>query len=175
MSGKSKRSDFPLSESRVEMPLVKGRWKVRPNDPRREDGHVHERCPPERVGAEMDRFLEFLQGHAGLDLAPETEAAWLHHEFVRIHPIQDGNVRMSRLLAAYACAKAGEFPPVIPAAGQNASIAALELADVEQFPALVRYLGGMAANRSVAATLRAEGILAGRTHYRHGNGGIASR
>ncbi|MDE0522007.1 MAG: Fic family protein [Boseongicola sp.] len=163
------------SGNRVEIPLLKGRWKVRPNDPRRGDGHVHEHCPPEQVRSEMDRFLEIHEGHAGLDLAPETEAAWLHHEFVRIHPFQDGNGRVSRLLVAWAYARAGEFPPVVPAAGKDWYITALELADIGQFPSLVRYLGGLAANRSDDATLRAECILAGRTSYRHGNGGVTIR
>ena len=159
----------------VEIPLLKGQWKVRPNNPRREDGHIHEYCPPEQVQSEMDRFLKFHESHAGKGLAPETEAAWLHHEFVRIHPFQDGNGRISRLLMAYSYAKAGEFLPVIPADGKAGYIAALELADAGQFPSLVRYLGGLAAVRSAEATDRANLILHGRTHYRHGNGGVTRR
>ena len=160
--------------NRVEIPLRKGQWKIRPNNPRRRDGFVHEYCPPEQVQAEMDRFLEFHEGHAELELTPELEAAWLHHEFVRIHPFQDGNGRISRLLMAYAYAKAGEFPPVIPAAGKPGYIAALEAADGGNFPAFVTYLGDIAAQRSNDAATRAELILDGRTHYRHGNGGVTS-
>ncbi|MYA87063.1 MAG: hypothetical protein F4X97_01165 [Boseongicola sp. SB0662_bin_57] len=82
----------------------------------------------------------FHEGYAGLDLAPETEAAWLHHEFAHIHPFQDGNGRVSRLLMAYAYAKAGEFVPVMSAARKDGYIVALELADRCDFPAFVRYL-----------------------------------
>ena len=46
----------------------------------------------------MDRFPEFHGSHRDLGLAPELEAAWLHHEFVRIHAFQDGNGRIYRLL-----------------------------------------------------------------------------
>ena len=161
--------------NRTEIPLRKGQYKIRPNNPRRRDGFVHEYCPPEQVETEIDRFLAFHAGHADLDLAPELEAAWLHHEFVRIHPFQDGNGRISRLLMAWAYAKAGEFPPVIPANNKNAYITALEAADEGEFPTLVTYLGGLAALRSDEAAARAEGILRGRTHYRHGNGGTTSR
>lgn len=35
----------------------KGVWKLRPNNPRRPDGVMHEYCPPEHVQAEMDRFF----------------------------------------------------------------------------------------------------------------------
>ena len=160
--------------NRVEIPLRKGQWKIRPNNPRRQDGFVHEYCPPEQVQTEMDRFLDFHEGHAELDLAPELEAAWLHHEFVRIHPFQDGNGRISRLLMAWAYAKAGEFPPVIPAAGKPSYLAALEAADGGNFPAFATYLGDIAAQRSNDAATRAELILDGRTHYRHGNGGVTS-
>ena len=161
--------------NRTEIPLVKGQWKISPNNPHRNDGHVHEYCPPEQVSSEMDRFLQFHEGHAELDLAPETEAAWLHHEFVRIHPFQDGNGRVSRLLMAYAYAKAGEFLPVVPAERKSEYIAALDLADEGDFPALVSYFGDLAAPRSNAASVRAELILRGRTIFRHGNGGVTKR
>ena len=160
--------------NRVQIPLRRGEWKIRPNNPRRQDGHVHEYCPPEQVQAEMDRFLEYHDGHRNLDLAPELEAAWLHHEFVRIHPFQDGNGRISRLLMAYAYAKAGEFPPVIPAQEKDAYLTGLELADGGNFMAFVNYLGNLAGLRSDRAADRAELILSGGTHYRHSNGGVTS-
>ena len=160
--------------SKVDIPLRKGQYKSRPNNPRRQDGFVHEYCPPEQVEFEMERFLAFHAGHRDLNLAPELEAAWLHHEFVRIHPFQDGNGRISRLLVAYAYAKAGEFPPVILAQNKPDYITSLELADGGDFPAFVDYLGRLAADRSAAAVARAELILRGGTHYRHGNGGVSS-
>ena len=159
---------------RVEIPLRKGQYKIRPNNPRRKDGFVHEYCPPEQVEFEMEKFLAFHAGHKDLKLAPELEAAWLHHEFVRIHPFQDGNGRISRLLMAYAYARAAEFPPVIPADNKQAYIDSLEAADAGRFQTFVDYLGLLAAARTAAATTRAVGILDGRTHYRHGNGGVTS-
>ena len=156
---------------RVTMPLRKGEWKVRPNNPRRADGFVHEYCPPEQVESEMERFLAFHESHKDRNLAPEVEAAWLHHEFVRINPFQEGNGRISRLLMAFAYAKAGEFPPVIPAENKGAYINALESADEGEFRDLVNYFGDLATQRSNDASIRAEGILRGRVHYRHGNGG----
>ena len=159
-----------LSGRRIEIPLRKGQYKINPNNPRRQDGFVHEYCPPEQVQTEIERFLAFHDSHEGL--APELEAAWLHHEFVRIHPFQDGNGRISRLLMAYAYARAGEFPPIIPARHKPDYIDALEAADEGDFPALVEYMGRLAADRSEAAAVRAERTLRGRTDYRHGNGGV---
>lgn len=160
--------------NRVEIPLRKGQYKIRHSNPRRADGFIHEYCPPEQVDSEMERFLSFHQGHRDLALAPEVEAAWLHHEFVRIHPFQDGNGRISRLLMAYAYTMAGEFPPIIPARNKDAYIASLELADEGDFPALATYLGDLAMVRLNEASARAELVLRGITHYRHGNGGTTA-
>lgn len=79
---------------------------------------------------------------------------------------------MSRLLIAYVYAKSREFLPVISAGGKDGYIVALELADRGDLPEFVRYLAGMAALGSEAVVLPAEGILLGRTAYRHG--GITS-
>ena len=160
-----------LHGRRVEIPLRRGEWKKKPNNPRRLDGFVHEYCPPEQVESEIDRFLEFHRSHAKLDLAPELEAAWLHHEFVRIHPFQDGNGRVSRMLMALPFIKAGEFPPVIRAAEKDGYIDALEEADAGRFENFVAYLGTEVAPRLFRATLKAEAILRG-SPYRHPNGGF---
>ena len=164
----------PITRKRVEIDLLRGEFKRHPNNPRRQDGFVHEYCPPEQTRSEVERFLVLHEGHRELNLAPELEAAWLHHEFVRIHPFQDGNGRMSRMLMAIPYVKAGEFPPVILAQEKPDYIDSLEAADAGRFLSLVDYFGVLAAQRSTAAANRAESILDGRTHYRHGNGGVSS-
>ena len=156
---------------RVEIPLRRGAWKIRPNNPRRIDGFVHEYCPPEQVESEIDRFLEFHRGHAKLELAPELEAAWLHHEFVRIHPFQDGNGRVSRMLMALPFIKAGEFPPIIHADEKLTYFAELEEADDGRIEGFVAFLGAGAALRMSLATIM-EKFALHRDRYRHANGGI---
>ena len=96
---------------RVEVPFErKGQWKNRSNNPRRPDGVIHEYCPPELVPEEMERFFDLYQDIRERDYPVEVEAAWLHHRFVRAHPFQDGNGRISRLLMAYPYLKRG-LPP----------------------------------------------------------------
>ena len=164
-----------LFGNRAEIPLRRGDWKIGPNNPRRSDGFAHEYCPPEQVQSEIDSFLRLHEGHREPKLAPEIEAAWLHHEFVRIHPFQDGNGRISRLLMAYPFIKAGEFVPIVSTEARLDYIDALEAADEGDLPAFANYLGDLAAVRSNAAVVRARGILGGRTHFRHGNGGVTSK
>jgi len=69
--------------------MEKGRWKDRPNNPRRPDGVVHQYCPPEQVQQEMDRFIELYREIRDAGYPTEVEAAWMHHRFVRTHPFSN--------------------------------------------------------------------------------------
>ena len=160
---------------RVAIPLLRGEYKIRPNNPRRPDGVVHEYCPPEQTRSEMDRLLEMHHGHADLGLPAEMEAAWLHHRFVRIHPFQDGNGRMARLLMAYVFARAGELPPVISMTQRNDYIRNLEWADGDDLRRFVQYLADLAAITTLSAISIAEDVLGGRPWRTHGNGGQTVR
>jgi hypothetical protein len=53
-----------------EAELRKGDYKVLPNNPSREDGSVHEYCPPEHVASEMDRLIALHEAHS--DVRPEV-------------------------------------------------------------------------------------------------------
>ena len=163
-----------LTGERIRIPLRKGAYKMRPNNPRRRDGFVHEYCPPEQVDSEMDAFLEFHRAHADRQLPTEVEAAWLHHAFVRIHPFQDGNGRMSRLLVAYAFARNGEFPPIVRSAEKDTYLRNLDWADEGDLRPFIEFLALRSWGEAAAATNLARSIVRGRTHLRHGNGGVTS-
>ncbi len=160
---------------RVPIALLRGDYKVRPNNPRRRDGVVHEYCPPEQTRGEMDRLLEMHHGHADRRLPAEVEAAWLHHRFVRIHPFQDGNGRVARLLMAYVFARSGEFPPVIGMEQRDEYIANLEDADRGDLRPFVEYLADLAATSTASAIRMVGRALEGRTWKTHGNGGQTVR
>ena len=160
---------------RVAIPLLRGEYKIRPNNPRRPDGVVHEYCPPEQTRSEMDRLLEMHHGHADRGLPAEVEAAWLHHRFVRIHPFQDGNGRMARLLMAYVFARAGEFPPVIAMEQRNDYIGNLEDADRGNLRPFAGYLADLASTSTASAIRTAGRVHEGWTWKTHGNGGQTVR
>ncbi len=157
---------------RVQVPFTtKGRWKIRPNNPRRLDGQVHEYCPPEQVQSEMDRFFALYDEVKDRGYPVNAEAAWLHHRFVRTHPFQDGNGRTSRLLMAWAYIKRSLPPPVITAQGKPEYIDALEAADGGNLKAFSDYLAAISTTSIVSASLLAEKVLAGRLNRANGNGG----
>jgi len=113
----------------VDIKLLKGTWKILPNNPTRPGGLTHEYCPPEHVQSEMDMLLLLHQDHVVKQIPPEVEAAWLHHCFTQIHPFQDGNGRMARTLATLIFLQAQWFPLVVTMELRKIYIDALETAD----------------------------------------------
>lgn len=109
--------------------LLRGEWKKLPNNPRRDDGKIHEYCPPEQVASEMDRLIDMHLEHRSEGISPEVEAAWLHHRFTQIHPFQDGNGRVARALASLIFLRAGWFPLTVHRDRKADYIECLEAAD----------------------------------------------
>ena len=112
----------------VQMELVKGEFKKLPNNPRREDGTVCLYCPPEQVQSEMENLLNIYVEHMSEE-RPIVLSAWFHHAFTQIHPFQDGNGRMARLLSSLIWIKEGLFPLTVKRDEKSTYIGALEKAD----------------------------------------------
>ncbi len=133
------------------VPLIKGDYKTRPNNPTLTDGGSHEYCPPEHVAAEMDRLIEMHVEHNEREVAPEVEAAWLHHRFVQIHPFQDGNGRVARALATMVFLRADWLPLIVRDSGRGGYIGALEKADSGNLAPLVSYFASLQKRELIAA------------------------
>jgi fido (protein-threonine AMPylation protein) len=108
--------------------LLKGEFKKMDNNPQRSDGVVFLYCPPLQVDSEMDNLIKIFNN----DLQDEhilIKTAFLHHAFVKIHPFQDGNGRIARLLASFVLIKDKLFPFSLDREEKTAYIDALEDAD----------------------------------------------
>ena len=158
---------------RVQVPFErKGEWKIAPNNPTRPDGIVHQYCPPEHVQSEMDRLFHIYNDEVVPRQYPvEVEAAWLHHRFVRTHPFQDGNGRVSRLLMAYVYVRRNLPPPIVTAVAKPAYIAVLEEADKGDLRAFVDRIAVLALDQIQSAVRIAEQALSGVLNRPTGNGG----
>lgn len=157
---------------RVEVPFErKGQWKNLPNNPRRPDGVVYEYCPPELVEEEMERFFRLYDEIRERDYSVEVEAAWLHHRFVRAHPFQDGNGRISRLLMAYPYLKRGLPPPVVPTEDKSLYIGMLEAADTGDLRGFAEFIGVRATTALQGCLLIGRKALRGELERPNGNGG----
>lgn len=139
----------------IEVPLLKGEYKLTPNNPTRSNGRLHEYCPPEQVAPQMERLVELHATHVENKVPPEIEAAWLHHRFAQIHPFQDGNGRVVRALATIVFLKSGWFPLVVTYSDRERYLDALEKADEGRLEALV----GLFAELQKAAFLEALHIV----------------
>lgn len=113
--------------NRREIPLLKGKFKEHPNNPRRPDGILHEYCPPVHVDSEIDRLLTLLPKYSDTD--PIVVSAWLHHRFTQIHPYQDGNGRVARALTTLVLLRSRLLPLVVTRDIRTRYIEALESAD----------------------------------------------
>jgi|CXWL01.1.fsa_nt_gi Fic family protein len=124
----------------IEVELLHGEWKKLPNNPTRDDGCVHEYCPPTQVASEMDRLVELHQRHMESSVPSEIAAAWLHHRFTQIHPFQDGNGRVARCLASLVFLRDKWFPFVVRNDDdRDIYIRALEAADAGDLGPLVHF------------------------------------
>jgi prophage maintenance system killer protein len=130
--------------------LQKGEYKTDPNSPTRPDGLVHQYCPPEHVASEMDQLIRFYGQHR--DVAPEVQAAWLHHRFTQIHPFADGNGRVARAIASLVFIKAGWFPLIIKRDDWTRDIESLEKADAGDLRPLVAMFVEEQRNALIQAT-----------------------
>jgi len=122
--------------NRREIPLLKGRFKEQPNNPRRPDGTMHEYSPPIHVDSEIENLLRWLADYEQED--PIIAAAWFHHRFTQIHPYQDGNGRVARALTTLILLRFGLLPLVIDRDLRVEYIDALEKADEHQLSPLAQ-------------------------------------
>ena len=134
---------------RMEITLVKGKYKEQPNNPRRPEGTIHEYCPPLHVESEMDRLVGWLAEYSDED--PVIVAAWAHHRFTQIHPYQDGNGRVARVITAMILLRAGLLPLVIDRDLRTDYLDALESADLGNLSPLTNLFARLESNAILQA------------------------
>lgn len=123
----------------VQVKLLKGQFKTHENNPKRDDGQVFIYCPPIHVESEMDKLIEIYEEQSAKELNPIILSAWVHHAFTQIHPFQDGNGRIARLLASLILIKNGLLPFTVKREDKPAYIKSLELADINEPQELVSF------------------------------------
>ncbi|KHD05892.1 Fic family protein [Candidatus Thiomargarita nelsonii] len=126
--------------NKLKTELLKGQYKQTENNPTREDGTQILYCSPDHIASEMDNLI--LISNENAHIHPLILATWFHHAFTTIHPFQDGNGRMARLLTSLIFIKHGLFPfTVLRAEAKVKYIEALEKADNGNPQDLISYFG----------------------------------
>jgi Fic family protein len=122
--------------------VIPGEYKTLSNNVRTGTGEIFEFAKPEDTPSRMLNLVSWLREELTNRTLHAVElAARLHHDFVLIHPFDDGNGRVARLLINYVLLRLG-FPPLIVKSADKANyLAALRLADVGQIQSLTDFLG----------------------------------
>lgn len=107
--------------------LYIGEYKKQSNHVLTLSGKIHHYTDPIHVHDEMEALLKWLNN--AKKLHPVDRAAQFHYRFVNIHPFDDGNGRMSRLLMNLLLMQAGYYPCIIQNAHRRRYIQALEQVD----------------------------------------------
>ena len=108
-----------------------GQYKTRPNSVRTITGELFEYASPEETPALMaDLIAWYNREEAAATLSPIQLASLFHYRYIRIHPFEDGNGRMARLLVNYILCKHGYPMIVVKSTDKNQYLSALNQCDV---------------------------------------------
>lgn len=120
--------------------LIKvGNYKDQPNNVRLQNGEIFEFASVNDTPILMGELLDWYRQEEH-SLHPVTLAAMLHYKFVRIHPFDDGNGRLSRLLMNYVLLQNGFPPVVIKATEKKQYLFALNQADTGDFTSFINFI-----------------------------------
>jgi Fic family protein len=118
-----------------------GDYKSQPNSVRLQNGEMFHYASPEETPAKMGELIDWYRNELQKsELHPLALAALLHYNFVRIHPFDDGNGRISRLLMNYVLYKHDLPPVIIKSANKKDYLFALNQADSGNLNAFVEYV-----------------------------------
>jgi Fic family protein len=121
--------------------ILVGEYKKLPNHVLLQNGETFYYASPEETPAKMGDLMGFYKsGAINFDTNPVELAAMIHYKFVRIHPFDDGNGRMARLLMNYILLKNNLPPVVIKSADKPKYLTALNKADTGDTIAFVEYI-----------------------------------
>lgn len=111
----------------IQKKLHAGEYKKEANHVLTLSGKIHKYCDPLQVKNEMENLLTWLQTET--KISGIEKAILFHYKFVKIHPFDDGNGRMSRLLMNLLLMKEGFPPCIIQNTQRRKYIESLEIAD----------------------------------------------
>lgn len=118
-----------------------GQYKEFPNSVLLQNGEMFEYATPQDTPIEMATLMQFYHAETEKNELHAVElAAFIHYKFVLIHPFDDGNGRISRLLMNYVLLKNGLPPIIIKSEDKKNYLNALNQADTGNLQAFVDYI-----------------------------------
>lgn len=109
-----------------------GKYKTTPNNVKTSTGEIFYFADPVEVNARMTDLMDRYNEYENLpesDKDPIRFAAEFHYKFIIIHPFDDGNGRMARILMNLILMRASYPPAIIQKEERDQYLLALETAD----------------------------------------------
>ena len=126
---------------RVRRRISLGDYKSTPNNVVTSTGETYFFTPPEQVKQAVTDLLDWYRTKECEGEHPIIIAATFHYRFVRIHPFDDGNGRMARLLMNMILIKHGYTVAMIPLEERDDYLSTLEQADkTEDLTEFINYI-----------------------------------
>ena len=126
--------------------IAVGEYKKMPNHVRTVTGEMFYFASPEETPIKMQELVDWYRAEEAKDRPqhPLILAAEFHYRFVRIHPFDDGNGRMARLLFNLILMR-GKYPPAVIRSEDKARyLETLQLADTGDAEPFYRFMAGCA-------------------------------
>jgi Fic family protein len=118
-----------------------GKYKSTPNHVRTKTGEIFRFATPEETPAKMNDLMLWLRKkEKDKETNPILLAADFHYKFIRIHPFDDGNGRVARILMNFILMQNGYPPVIIKTHEKGEYIAALEQADAGIFEPFIEFI-----------------------------------
>ena len=109
--------------------ITPGEYKTTPNNVRTSTGETYHFTPPEQVKPAMSDLIDWYRNREAAGEHPIITAATVHYRFVRIHPFDDGNGRMARLLMNLLLIRHGYTVAIVQSGHRARYLQELERAD----------------------------------------------
>lgn len=118
-----------------------GKYKSEPNHVVTVTGETFYFATPEETPAKMEELLRsFEDERSKTEIDPIILATLFHYKFLRIHPFDDGNGRVARILMNFILMKFGYPPIVIKTEDKENYYAVLRLADAGDMKPFIEYI-----------------------------------
>jgi len=118
-----------------------GKYKSEPNHVVTVTGETFYFATPEETPAKMEDLIRsFDDERMRTDIDPLILATLFHYKFLRIHPFDDGNGRVARILMNFILMKFGYPPIVIKTEDKENYYAVLRIADAGDLEPFIEYI-----------------------------------
>lgn len=108
-----------------------GQYKTRPNSVKTVTGEIFEYALPEETSALMTDLIDWYNSAVEESKLSALELASLfHYRYIRIHPFEDGNGRIARLLVNFILLRAGYPMIIVRSNDKDKYLSALNRCDV---------------------------------------------